>query len=396
MDRGGSHPKIPVEKIYMASYVHEEEYFNPLEIKNDVFSYESPECLLFEQHTQSCDNESIDTLGLSQELKGSHKNEERGPSLEKIVSRWHVCKPVRVFYDEEGGKDCGMWPTYHERQSVGGNRIVFANFLKVIYGNKVIEDTTRERRYYEWVAQNSELNDNGIAQEATVDNNPCKYHHEYPHSYFPQESLPKPKDTIFDKRHSNIKTYFPNFPQTQVRKPQPRDYSFKEWLKIKLGHTNVSKLIGNEVFNEWLKDSFDVEIDYGKPLDDPYSRRFDEYKEKFDSEIEQLAIEYDLRVGMKKYALDDIWEKCDRFQDTACHWHDEGFEEDEQWESGIEKTCYTPPFVKSENFEVKRYSFKNEKSFVRETSLLYRRVARFHLLQLSFEEESNAQGSLLF
>ncbi|GKB84511.1 zinc knuckle CX2CX4HX4C containing protein [Tanacetum coccineum] len=37
-----------------------------------------------------------------------------------------------------------------------------------------------------------------------------------------------------------------------------------------------------------------------------------------------------------------------------------------------------------------------EVSSTRETSLLYRRVARFHLLQLSFEEESNAQGSLLF
>ncbi|GKD15991.1 phospholipase-like protein [Tanacetum coccineum] len=282
MDRGVSHPKIPVEKIYMASSVHEEEYFNPLEIKNDVFSYESPACLLFKKHTQSCDNESIDTLGLAQEF-------------------------------EECGKDCGMWPTYnpdlsfcggydaiygkgengmlkqwmcfqdHKRQSVGANRMVFTDFLKLIYGNKVIEDTTHERRYYKWVVQDSEFNDNGVAHEATIDNNPY---------------------------------------------------------------------------------SFDVEIDYGKILDDPYSRRFDEYKEQFDSKIKQLANEYDLRVGMKKYAMYDIWEKCERFQDIACHWHDEGFKEDEQWESGIKNTCYTPPFVKSETFEDKRYSFKNKKSFV--------------------------------
>nr|GEZ32966.1 hypothetical protein [Tanacetum cinerariifolium] len=50
---------------------------------------------------------------------------------------------------------------------------------------------------------------------------------------------------------------------------------------------------------EKFTDSFDVEIDYGKTLDDSYSRRFDKYKEKFDIEIEQLANEYDLRVGMK-------------------------------------------------------------------------------------------------
>ncbi|GJT20797.1 hypothetical protein Tco_0890734, partial [Tanacetum coccineum] len=62
MDGGISHSRIPVEKIYMASSVHEEEYFNPLKIENDVFYFESPACLLFEQHTQSYDNESVDTL----------------------------------------------------------------------------------------------------------------------------------------------------------------------------------------------------------------------------------------------------------------------------------------------------------------------------------------------
>ncbi|GJW69803.1 phospholipase-like protein, partial [Tanacetum coccineum] len=162
---------------------------------------------------------------------------------------WPTCNLDLSFcggYDAIYGKgENGMlkqWMCFrdHKRQSVGANRMVFTNFLKLRYGNKVIEDTTHERRYYKWVVQDSEFNDNGVAQEATIDNNPY---------------------------------------------------------------------------------SFDVEIDYGKTLNDPYSRRFDEYKEKFDSEIEQLPNEYDLRVG---------------------------FEEDEQWESGIEKTCYTPPFVKSE------------------------------------------------
>ncbi|GJY75076.1 hypothetical protein Tco_0479507 [Tanacetum coccineum] len=127
---------------------------------------------------------------------------------------------------------------------------------------------------------------------------------------------------------SNIKTYFPNFPQPQLRKPRPRDYSLEEWLRIKLGQTNVNKSIRNEVLNEWVINSFDVEIDYGKTHD---SRRFDEYKEVFDKEIKQLANEYDLRIGKK---------------------------------GGIEKTDYKPPFVKIETFEVKRYSFKRGKSFV--------------------------------
>nr|GEX05094.1 hypothetical protein [Tanacetum cinerariifolium] len=85
----------------------------------------------------------------------------------------------------------------------------------------------------------------------------------------------------------------------------------------------------HETLSDQVKENFNFEVDFEKTKDDPYSRRIDLYKEKFHSEIELLANEYDLRVGMKKYALDGIWEKCERFQDTACQWHDEGFEEEE-------------------------------------------------------------------
>ncbi|GJV85437.1 hypothetical protein Tco_1525335, partial [Tanacetum coccineum] len=87
--------------------------------------------------------------------------------------------------------------------------------------------------------------------------------------------------------------------------------------------------------------------------------------------IDGLVNEYDLRVGRKRYALDDVWEKCEKFHDTTYPWHDEGFEEEERWESGIEKTDYEPPFVKSETFEVKRNSFKLERvSLTSKVSLL--------------------------
>nr|GEY09691.1 hypothetical protein [Tanacetum cinerariifolium] len=138
----------------------------------------------------------------------------------------------------------------NERQSVGGNRMIFANFLK---------------------------------------DNPYKYHHEYPCSTFLRK--------IKEDQNLNINTYFLDFPQP--RKPRPRDYSYEEWLIIKLGHINFSKSVRNAVLNEWVPDSFDVEIDYGKMRDDPYSRRFDEYKKVFDKEIKQLENEYDLWIGKK-------------------------------------------------------------------------------------------------
>ncbi|GJZ49042.1 hypothetical protein Tco_0603232 [Tanacetum coccineum] len=130
MDGGVYHSKIPVEKVYMANSVQEEEYFNPLEIEDDVFSYESLACLLFEQCTQSCDNESINTLHSfdnMQELEVKHEDVVRNPNLKRRISRWHVCKHVRVFYDNECGKDCGMWPTCNPDFS-------FCSGYDVIYG----------------------------------------------------------------------------------------------------------------------------------------------------------------------------------------------------------------------------------------------------------------------
>ncbi|GJZ18716.1 phospholipase-like protein [Tanacetum coccineum] len=215
MDGNVCHSNIHVEKVYMTNSIQDEEPFNLLRIGDDLFSYESLACLQFEQCTRFCDDESIGTVDSSDNIQE--------PQVEhKKVDVAHV-------------------------QSVGGNHMVFSDFLKVRYGNKDIDDTTHK--------------------------------------------------------------------------------------------------------------SFDVEIDYGKMRDDPYSRRFDEYKKAFNNEIIQLGNEFDLRIGKKGYALDDVWKKCENFHgDTAYPWHNEGFEEEERWESGIEKTDYEPPFVDIKTFEIKSLS----------------------------------------
>ncbi|GJU10316.1 phospholipase-like protein, partial [Tanacetum coccineum] len=103
------------------------------------------------------------------------------PDKRGLVKRWHVCKPIHVTYDNENGEDYGMWPTCdpdsklcfgynevfgvneqgglrmwicfrdHERQTMKGSYMGFADFLQVRYGQQRIDDTTRERRYYEWI-----------------------------------------------------------------------------------------------------------------------------------------------------------------------------------------------------------------------------------------------------
>ncbi|GKC85662.1 hypothetical protein Tco_1141379 [Tanacetum coccineum] len=97
------------------------------------------------------------------------------------------------------------------------------------------------------------------------------------------------------------------------------DESRKPSFRNELGPYNVSQLtsIKCEMFKEWIKENFNFEVDFGRTRDDPYSRRFDVYKEEFDNEIKQLENEYELKAGKKRYALDEVWEKCEKIHDTT-------------------------------------------------------------------------------
>ncbi|GKA61337.1 hypothetical protein Tco_0760744 [Tanacetum coccineum] len=81
------------------------------------------------------------------------------------------------------------------------------------------------------------------------------------------------------------------------------------------------------VLNEWILDSFDMEADFERTHNDPYSSSLHEYKAVFDNEIKQVANKYELRIGKKGYVLDNIWEKCEQVHGgTLYSWHDDGFE----------------------------------------------------------------------
>ncbi|GKA81221.1 retrovirus-related pol polyprotein from transposon TNT 1-94 [Tanacetum coccineum] len=137
----------------------------------DIFSYEYPACLQFEQRTRS-----YGTPKPQDEIAGPNS---LSPGKRGLVKRWHVCKPIHVTYDDGSGEDCGMWPTCyhdskfcfgynevfgvneqgtlrqcicfrdHERRDVKGSYIGFADFLQIRYGQQKIDDTIRERRTFE-------------------------------------------------------------------------------------------------------------------------------------------------------------------------------------------------------------------------------------------------------
>ncbi|GKB38060.1 hypothetical protein Tco_0883002, partial [Tanacetum coccineum] len=114
-----------------------------------------------------------------------------------------------------------------------------------------------------------------------------------------------------------INTYFPDVSKTQPKKSRIRENSFEELMKIKLGHTNISYSMRSVMFKEWVNKDFNFGVNIGRTKDDPYSRNFDVYKYEFDKEIEQLVNEYELKAGRKRYALEEVWEKCEKFHDST-------------------------------------------------------------------------------
>ncbi|GJR89407.1 hypothetical protein Tco_0213418 [Tanacetum coccineum] len=120
--------------------------------------------------------------------------------------------------------------------------------------------------------------------------------------------IPNNEPTPFSLEHSELgeEVNISESPKLQPFRPRPCDYSFDEWLKVKIGHTSIYDYDQEIVFNEWILDSFDVEEEYAKEIGNPYSRRFDEYKRVFDNEVENLSNEYTLRIGKKGYVLDDV------------------------------------------------------------------------------------------
>ncbi|GJU50787.1 hypothetical protein Tco_1220342 [Tanacetum coccineum] len=75
---------------------------------------------------QSNITRNYDTIDPHNEIAG-----QTNPLLDKrgLTKRWHVCKPVQVFYDDESGEDCGMWPTCDPNSS-------FCYDYKEIFGKK--------------------------------------------------------------------------------------------------------------------------------------------------------------------------------------------------------------------------------------------------------------------
>ncbi|GKA19296.1 hypothetical protein Tco_0699211 [Tanacetum coccineum] len=101
------------------------------------------------------------------------------------------------------------------------------------------------------------------------------------------------KDSVWSKRYSewcNENSY--------DKKPRPRDYTFKEWVKLKKGHLDISKSIRKYLFRSWVIDQFTEALDLDK---NPLERCLDKYNWVFHKEIEQRADENEIKIGEKAF-----------------------------------------------------------------------------------------------
>ncbi|GJS68789.1 RNA-directed DNA polymerase, eukaryota, reverse transcriptase zinc-binding domain protein [Tanacetum coccineum] len=147
----------------------------------------------------------------------------------------------------------------------------------------------------------------------------------------------------------------------ESNKQRPRDYTFRECTLIKVRHTDISEPVKKALLKLWLIDGFQ---DDSAIVNNPTHRRFDDYKWKFNLEIDKLADEYELGIGKKGHILDNIWENCNQVHNKNYEWHNYEFENEECEEIGIEGKDYHPPKVQVETFEVKKYSFEGGQSSI--------------------------------
>ncbi|GKE06996.1 hypothetical protein Tco_1399014 [Tanacetum coccineum] len=240
-----------------------------------------------------------------------------------ILKVWPTCDPtlkacnrgIEVYGMNEEG-NLKRWYCYldDDRGSIKGGGLSLPEFLLVKYEEVQEKELIWDNRYEEWYNENSSPNTPTL-------------------------------------RFTSIQEDY---------KPRPKDYPFKDCLLTKVGHTKVSEPVKKALLKTWLLDCFQEEL-----VKDLRSRSFDVYKWMFDLEVDQLADEYELRIGKKGHMLDDIWENFKKVQgDNTYWWHDQKSQEEERRELGINIEEYDPPMVHVETFKVKRYSFDSGQNFI--------------------------------
>ncbi|GKA06401.1 hypothetical protein Tco_0685625, partial [Tanacetum coccineum] len=141
------------------------------------------------------------------------------------------------------------------------------------------------------------------------------------------------EDSVWSKKYSEWCNENPH------GKLRPRDYTFKEWVKLKKGHLDISKSVRKDLFRLCAINRFTKASD---PDKNPLERCFDENKWVFHTKIQQRADEHEIKIREKGQVLEEIWKKCKRARcKNKSWWYDYWYEDEEKTELGNKD--YDPP-----------------------------------------------------
>ncbi|GKD53943.1 hypothetical protein Tco_1287330 [Tanacetum coccineum] len=62
VNENSTHSNVTLKRVYMETSSRDEGSFNPFQLGDDLFSYESPACLRFEQNTRIYTNSNRETI----------------------------------------------------------------------------------------------------------------------------------------------------------------------------------------------------------------------------------------------------------------------------------------------------------------------------------------------
>ncbi|GJS16788.1 hypothetical protein Tco_0411260 [Tanacetum coccineum] len=234
--------------------------------------------------------------------------------LDQHTPRVHFCKPSKQTVDEK----TKTWPTYDPTKSRCDGR-----------GDKIYEVSGVGNLRF-WYCKRKNITGIGLS---------------FPDYLLAKYGKYQNNSLVWGDRYAewcNVSPA-PGTSSQEFNNLRPRDYTFREWTLIKVGHTDISEPVKKALLKLWLIDCFQ---DESRIIKNPLSRSFYDYKWAFDLAINQLADEYELRIGKKGHMLDKIWEYCkDVHKNNTYRWHDHGFEDEERDEIGIEIEKYDPPDV---------------------------------------------------
>nr|GEW50721.1 putative reverse transcriptase domain-containing protein [Tanacetum cinerariifolium] len=305
------------------------------DLGEDLYSYDSPLCLELKKynHLYDTNENNKDTFVCDdnvQELITRCKGKTMMAKPGMTTYRLHSCRPIQIM----GNYTCSFWPTCEPslKECNRGDLIFGMDEHGVLTNWYCYCDKERQNikgkgmLFFDFLLIRYE---NNKIDDTTRE---MRYDELFPinkrHLSYRSTSRLYPGNYVLalPDHHENptlsIKSYLPNVSQENLHKPRPWDFSVKDWLMVKIGHMIVDKSEKNVVFKEWVMDSFELDSNSSVHGGTMYSR------------------------------------------------HDQIFQEEEQWEYGVDKIYYDPPKLRMETFEVKRYSFDNGKSFVCVTKML--------------------------